>query len=101
MDDANVPQVREKLLDRSAIFGTIDSWLIWKLTGGKTHAISYSNASVSGALDLKSCTWYKEFLDYLGIPVACFPSIMDDSGNFGSHSFRDFRGRNPHYECYC
>lgn len=80
----NVPQVREKLLDGSAIFGTIDSWLIWKLTGGKTHAISYSNASVTGALDLKSCTWYQELLDYLGIPVACFPSIMDDSGNFGT-----------------
>lgn len=79
----NNEEVAKKLLDGSALFGTIDTWLVWKLTGGKRHTISYSNASVTGSLDLASKTWYKEFLDYLGIPVSIYPEIVDDSGDFG------------------
>lgn len=44
-----------------ALFGTIDNWLIWKLTGGMKHAASYSNASVMGSFDLKTGEWYKKF----------------------------------------
>lgn len=79
----NVPEVKEKIEQGDALFGTIDTWLIWKLTGGKTHAISYSNASVTGSLNLKTCEWYKEFLDYLGVPVSIYPSLISDSGDFG------------------
>lgn len=79
----NNEEVAKKLLDGSALFGTIDTWLVWKLTGGKRHTISYSNASVTGSLDLKTQTWYEEFLDYLGIPVSIYPEIVDDSGDFG------------------
>lgn len=64
----NNEEVNRKLRDGSALFGTIDTWLVWKLTGGKRHTISYSNASVTGSLKLSDRTWYKEFLDYLGIP---------------------------------
>ena len=49
----NNEEVAKKLLDGSALFGTIDTWLVWKLTGGKRHTISYSNASVTGSLDLR------------------------------------------------
>jgi glycerol kinase len=80
----NVPGVKEKLESGDALFGTIDSWLIWNLTGGKTHAISYSNASVTGSLDLWTGKWYEEFLAYLGIPVSIYPSLVEDSGDFGT-----------------
>ena len=64
-------------------FGTIDSWLIYKLTGGKTHAISASNASVTGAYDLLHDEWYGEWLDFLGLPLSLFPEVYPDSGSFG------------------
>lgn len=80
---SNYPEIREKLLDGSALFGTIDTWLVWKLTGGKKHAISYSNASVTGSLDLNTLDWNHEFLDYLGIPVSIYPEIVEDSGDYG------------------
>ncbi len=79
----NNTDVRNKVEDGSALFGTIDTWLVWKLTGGKKHLIGYSNASVTGSLDLRSGEWYKEFLDYLGIPLTIFPEITNDSGDFG------------------
>lgn len=79
----NNEEVAKKLTDGTALFGTIDTWLVWKLTGGKRHTISYSNASVTGSLNLASQTWYEEFLEYLGIPVSIYPEIIDDSGDFG------------------
>ena len=80
----NVPGVKEKLENGEALFGTIDTWLIWNLTGGKTHATSFSNASVTGSLDLWNGEWYGEFLTYLGIPVSVYPKIIEDSGDFGA-----------------
>lgn len=79
----NNEEVATKLKDGSALFGTIDTWLVWKLTGGKKHAISYSNASVTGSYDLNKCEWYTEFLDFLGIPVSIYPEVVDDSGDYG------------------
>ena len=64
-------------------FGTIDSWLIHKLTGGKVHAISASNASAAGSYDHLNNEWYGEWLNFLGVPLALFPEIRDDSGVFG------------------
>ena len=65
-------------------FGTIDSWLIHRLTGGRVHAISASNASVTGSFDLTRGEWYGEWLDFLGVPVSMFPEVRDDSGDFGT-----------------
>ncbi|NIV36682.1 MAG: glycerol kinase, partial [Anaerolineae bacterium] len=56
-------------------FGTIDSWLIHKLTGGKVHAISASNASAAGSYDHLNDEWYGEWLSFLGVPLALFPEI--------------------------
>ena len=80
----NDPKVKAKVDAGEALFGTIDTWLVWKLTGGKVHAISYSNASVTGSMDLSTAKWYKEFLDYLGVPVSIFPEIREDSGDYGT-----------------
>lgn len=79
----NVPVIKEKIKSGQALFGTIDTWLIWKLTSGKQHVVSYSNASVMGSLDLSTGTWYTKFLDYLGIPTKVYPQVVDDSGNYG------------------
>ena len=79
----NNPDVKAKIDDGSALFGTIDTWLVWKLTGGKKHVIGASNASVTGSYDLQNDCWYKEFLDFLGVPLSIFPEVVDDSGDFG------------------
>ncbi len=80
----NVPEIKEKIESGEALFGTIDTWLIWKLSGGKSHVVSYSNASVMGSLDLSTGEWYTEFLDYLGISTDIYPEIVNDSGNYGT-----------------
>lgn len=80
----NVPEIRETVEKGDALMGTIDTWLIWNLTGRQTHATSYSNASVMGSYDLIHHEWYKEFLDYLGVPVSIYPNVMNDSGDYGS-----------------
>lgn len=59
----NVPAIGSKIDAGEALFGTMDTWLIWKLTGGKVHKVSYSNASVMGSYDLHTGKWYQEFLD--------------------------------------
>ncbi|WKY46774.1 glycerol kinase [Eubacteriaceae bacterium ES3] len=79
----NVPGIKEKIEKDEVLFGTIDTWLIWKLTGGQKHAVSYSNASVMGSLDLKTGKWYEEFLTFLGIDTKIYPEILADSGDYG------------------
>ncbi|MGL4606536.1 MAG: FGGY family carbohydrate kinase [Eubacteriaceae bacterium] len=79
----NVPTIKEKITCGEALFGTIDTWLVWKLTGGKKHVVSYSNASVMGSLDLKTGEWYSEFLGFLGIDTKIFPELVSDAGDYG------------------
>jgi glycerol kinase len=76
----NVPGARERAAAGELAFGTIDSWLIHKLTGGKTHVIAASNASVTGSYDLVNKQWYQEWLNFLDVPLALFPTVVDDSG---------------------
>jgi glycerol kinase len=80
----NVPNARARAEAGDLAFGTIDAWLIYKLTGGKVHAIAASNASVTGSYDLLNDEWYGEWLNFLGVPLALFPKVYDDSGDFGS-----------------
>ena len=79
----HVEGARKQAENGDLAFGTIDTWLVWKLTGGKKHTISYSNASVTGSLNLQEGKWYTEFLDYLGIPIAIYPELAEDSGDYG------------------
>jgi glycerol kinase len=78
------PALRERAEAGTLAFGTVDSWLIHKLTGGAVHAISASNASVTGAYDLLADGWYEEWLAELGIPLSMLPEVRDDSGDFGT-----------------
>lgn len=65
-------------------FGTIDSWLIYLLTGGVTHACDTSNASRTGLLNLRSASWDMELLAMFGIPIQTLPEVRSSSSVFGS-----------------
>jgi glycerol kinase len=78
-----VPGARERALKGELLFGTIDTWLIWKLTGNKIHATDYSNASRTMMYNIHTLSWDKEILEILGIPENMLPKVMDSSGLFG------------------
>ena len=80
----NVPEIKEKIDRGEALYGTMDTWMIWKLSGGKTHAVSCANASSSGCIDLRTGEWHKEFLDYVGVPMDIFPVIQSESSDYGT-----------------
>ncbi|AGC68058.1 glycerol kinase 1 [Thermoclostridium stercorarium subsp. stercorarium DSM 8532] len=79
----NIPGVREKALDGNLKFGTMDSWVIWNLTGGKVHATDFSNASRTLLLDLESLEWDQKLLDIFEIPRQIMPEIKPSDSIFG------------------
>lgn len=79
----NIPGIKEKIEKGDVLFGTIDTWLVWKLTGGKVHATSFSNASSTGCMDVEKQEWYQKLFDYVGVPVSVFPSIQSESSDYG------------------
>jgi glycerol kinase len=91
----NNPGLSEKAAAGDLAFGTIDSWLIYKLTGGKVHAIAASNASASGTYDIPTGGWFTELIEYLGLPMSLYPEIKDDSGYFGDVDPELFGGSMP------
>lgn len=64
-------------------FGTIDSWLLWNLTGGEVHATEPSNASRTLLYDIGAMTWSEELCDLFGVPLAALPEVRPTSGRFG------------------
>ena len=77
-----VPAVVKAVADGHAIFGTIDSWLIWNLSGGTdggVHVTDVTNASRTMLMDLASCTWHEPTCAALGIPMSLLPSIRSSS----------------------
>jgi glycerol kinase len=64
--------------------GTVDSWLLWNLTGGAVHSTDVSNASRTQLLNLRECRWDVELLKIFGIPEACLPRVCPSSQIFGS-----------------
>jgi len=82
----NDAQVQDRLQVGSLRLGTIDSWLIHKLTGGIQHATDLSNASRTGLLNLQQLDWDSELLSVFGIPLSSMPMLQPSSGNFGKCS---------------
>ncbi|BBN05881.1 glycerol kinase [Marchantia polymorpha subsp. ruderalis] len=83
----SVPLVREAIDRGDALFGTIDSWLIWNLTGGARgglHLTDCSNAARTLLMDLKSLQWHRPTLESLGIPLALLPRIISNSEVMGA-----------------
>jgi glycerol kinase len=77
----NVPGAREQATTGQALFGTIDTWLTWRLCGA--HVTDPSNASRTLMMDLDTLDWDPELLDILGMPAACLPRIGDSSEIYG------------------
>jgi len=75
----NVPDARNKARDGELLFGTVDSWLIWKLTNGAVHVTDFSNASRTMLMNLCSGEWDVELLDIFGVPRAMLPQIAASS----------------------
>jgi glycerol kinase len=82
----NVAGVRDRAQKGELAFGTIDSWLIWKLTNGKVHATDYSNASRTMLYDIRNLKWDEKLLAALDIPSSLLPEVKPSAGEFGSWS---------------
>mgnify|MGYP001572960467 CR=1 FL=1 len=79
----HVPGLRQRAAKGEICFGTIDSWLIWKLTGGKSHATDLTNASRTLIFNIRTKSWDKELLGILKIPAAILPKVQDSGSVFG------------------
>ena len=77
------PELAVRAQEGDILFGTIDTWLLWKLTGGKVHATDVSNASRTMLMNLKTGGWDGEILKILDIPIAMLPEIKPSVGFFG------------------
>ena len=79
----NVPEARAKADSGQLCFGTIDTWLIWKLTGGKVHATDYSNASRTMMFDINTLSWSDDLLEELNIPISILPEVKPSAALYG------------------
>jgi glycerol kinase len=77
------PGARARAERGELAFGTVDSFLIWRLTGGRTHVTDATNASRSMLFDIHKGEWDEELLSVLGVPNAVLPSVADSSGELG------------------
>ncbi|MGZ4160407.1 MAG: glycerol kinase GlpK [Neobacillus sp.] len=75
----NVEGAREKAERGELLFGTIDTWLIWKLSGGKAHVTDYSNASRTLMYNIYDLKWDEELLDILSVPASMLPEVRPSS----------------------
>ena len=80
----NVEGAREKAEKGELLFGTVDTWLIWKLTGGKVHVTDYTNASRTLLYDIKNLCWDKKLLDLFGVPESMLPKVCNSSEVYGT-----------------
>ncbi len=78
-----VSGAREAAEAGALLFGTIDSFLLWRLTGGRVHATDATNASRTMLFDIHAQTWDAELLDLLGVPAAVLPQVVDCAGDLG------------------
>ncbi|MGP4081180.1 glycerol kinase GlpK [Pseudalkalibacillus sp. R45] len=89
----NVEGVREKAEAGDLMFGTIDSWLIWKMTGGKAHVTDYSNASRTLMFNIHELKWDDELLDILEVPRSMLPEVKPSSEIYGHTVEHHFFGQ--------
>lgn len=79
-----IPGARKRAESGEILFGTVDTWLMWKLSGGKIHATDYSNASRTMLFNINTLKWDEEILDLLNIPACMLPEVRPSSGIFGT-----------------
>lgn len=79
----NVEGAREKAEKGDLLFGTMDTWLVWKLTGGNVHITDYTNASRTLMYNIKELKWDDELLEYLTVPKSMLPEVKPSSEIYG------------------
>ncbi len=80
----NKPEIKKLAEQDNLAFGTIDSWLIWKLTGGVSHTTDHTNASRTMLYNIKSKSWDNDLLDYFGFNKSILPKIQSSASLFGT-----------------
>ena len=80
----NVPGARDRAARGELAFGTVDTYLLWRLTGGRVHATDATNASRTLLYDIHSGRWDDALLSALGIPRSVLPEVLDSSAAFGA-----------------
>lgn len=90
-----VPGVRERAEAGELLFGTVDTWLIWKLTGGTAHVTDYTNASRTMLFDIHRLCWDEELLQLLNIPRCMLPEVRPSSQVYGWTQFELLGGEIP------
>lgn len=92
----HVPGSQEKAEKGELLFGTVDSWLIWKLTGGKVHATDFTNASRTMLFNIHTLQWDKDILHLLNIPEEMLPEVKSNSEIYGyTLPYHFFGGKVP------
>ena len=91
----NVPTARKKAEKGELLFGTVETWLIWKLTKGKVHVTDYSNASRTMLFNINSLEWDEEILKELDIPGSMLPEVRPSSCIYGETDPSFFGGAIP------
>ena len=79
----NVDGARERAEKGKLLFGTVDTWLLWKLTNGRVHVTDYTNASRTMLFNIRDLKWDKKILDKLNIPMAMLPEVRSSSEIYG------------------
>ena len=88
----NTPRLRERAKRGELCFGTIDSWLVYKLTGGKRHITDYSNASRTMLYNIRALQWDEDMLELLDIPAEMLPEVRPSSEIYGETDPQMFFG---------
>ena len=91
----NVPGARRRANAGKLLFGTIDTWLIWKLTGGRVHVTDDTNASRTMLYNIRTLSWDKELLKLLDVPECMLPEVKPSSHIYGETEFELYGGEIP------
>jgi glycerol kinase len=79
----NVPGARERAENGELLFGTVDTWLIWKFTRGRVHVTDYTNASRTMLFNINTLEWDKDILNEIGIPESMLPEVKPSAAVYG------------------
>ena len=91
----NVDGAMDKAKKGDLLFGTIDTWLMWKLSNGAIHATDYTNASRTMLYNIHDLCWDKELIDIIGIPESMLPKVCPSSYQFGFTDEKEFGAKIP------
>jgi glycerol kinase len=88
----NVAGARQKAEKGELLFGTVDTFLVWKLSGGRLHITDHSNASRTMLFDINKCCWDEKLLELFQIPACMLPEVVESSSIYGTTDSKLFNG---------